>query len=44
MKSKKRILIKSYDNIGEFGTCLRVSIGNMDTMKRFVLALDEIDR
>ena len=27
MKSEKRILIKSYPNVGDFGTCLRVSIG-----------------
>ena len=27
MKSEKKILIKSYPNVGDFGTCLRVSIG-----------------
>ena len=27
MKAEKKILIKSYPNVGEFGTCLRVSIG-----------------
>lgn len=43
MKSEKRILIKSYENVGKFGTCLRVSIGEEKYMKRFMDALLEID-
>ena len=27
MKNEMRILIKEYPNVGEFGNCLRVSIG-----------------
>lgn len=44
MKKQKKILIKSYDNVGEFGTCLRVSIGEKKFMKQFIEALFEIDR
>ena len=43
MKTEKKILIKSYPNVGEFGTCLRVSIGEKKYMDRFVTALLEID-
>lgn len=43
MKSEKRILIKSYPNVGEFGDCLRVSIGEEKYMKQFLNALLEID-
>ncbi|MBR3770341.1 MAG: histidinol-phosphate aminotransferase family protein [Lachnospiraceae bacterium] len=43
MKEEKRILIKSYDNVGEFGTCLRVSIGEIQYMEQFVNALLEIE-
>ena len=32
MKAEKMILIKSYPNVGEFGNCLRVSIGEMKYM------------
>lgn len=44
MKSEKRILIKSYDNVGDFGTCLRVTIGAKEYMQRFIHALIEIDK
>ena len=44
MKAEKKILIKAYPNVGEFGNCLRVSIGEEKYMKQFVEALLEIDR
>ena len=44
MKSEKKILIKSYPNVGEFGTCLRVSIGEKEYMEQFCNALFEIDQ
>ncbi|MBR4531226.1 histidinol-phosphate aminotransferase family protein [bacterium] len=44
MKSEKKILIKTYPNVGEFGDCLRVSIGEQKYMKMFTDALAEIDR
>ena len=44
MKSEKRILIKSYPNVGEFGTCLRVSIGEKKYMQQFMSALIEMDK
>ena len=44
MKSEKRILIKAYPNVGEFGNCLRVSIGEKVYMEQFVNALLEIDK
>ena len=44
MKAEKKILIKSYPDVGEFGTCLRVSIGEKKCMERFVDALFEIDK
>lgn len=44
MKSEKRILIKSYPNVGSFGTCLRVSIGERCFMERFMEALLELDK
>lgn len=44
MKAEKKILIKTYPNVGEFGDCLRVSIGEMKYMKHFVEALIEIDK
>jgi len=43
MKTEKRILIKTYPNVGEFGNCLRVSIGEKKYMQQFVEALLEID-
>lgn len=44
MKSEKKILIKSYPNVGEFGTCLRVSIGEKVYMQQFCEALFELDK
>lgn len=44
MKNEKRILIKSYPNVGSFGNCLRVSIGEKRYMKEFMTALLEIDK
>lgn len=44
MKEEKGILIKSYPNVGDFGTCLRVSIGEKQYMDRFLEALFEIDK
>lgn len=43
MKAEKKILIKTYPNVGEFGDCLRVSIGEQKYMKVFTDALAEID-
>ncbi len=44
MKAEKKILIKSYPNVGEFGTCLRVSIGEKKYMEYFMEALLQIDK
>lgn len=44
MKAEKKILIKSYPNVGAFGTCLRVSIGGKEFMEQFMSALLELDR
>lgn len=44
MKSDNGILIKSYDNVGDFGTCLRVTIGEKKYMQQFVNALIELDK
>ena len=44
MKNEKKILIKSYPNVGSFGTCLRVSIGERSFMERFMEALLELDK
>ncbi len=44
MKEEKKILIKSYENVGRFGTCLRVSIGEKKYMEQFLKALFELDR
>ncbi|MBQ9657924.1 MAG: histidinol-phosphate aminotransferase family protein [Clostridia bacterium] len=43
MKEKYKILIKSYSNVGHFGNCLRVSIGEEKFMKVFIKALLEIE-
>ena len=43
MKDEKKILIKSYPNVGKFGTCLRVSIGEKQYMQQFLDALMELD-
>lgn len=44
MKEEKRILIKSYPNVGCFGTCLRVTIGAKPYMEQFMSALLELDK
>lgn len=44
MKEEKKILIKSYSNVGEFGTCLRVSIGEKQFMEKFMEALIDLDK
>lgn len=44
MKSEKNILIKTYPGVGEFGDCLRVSIGEKQYMERFTQALEELDK
>lgn len=44
MKAEKKILIKEYPNVGEFGNCLRVSIGEKQYMEKFMNALLEIDK
>lgn len=44
MKSEKKILVKTYANVGEFGDCLRVSIGEAKFMKQFMEALLELDQ
>ncbi len=44
MKEEKKILVKSYPNVGRFGTCLRVTIGAKPYMEQFVSALLELDK
>ena len=44
MKSQRKILIKEYTDVGEFGNCLRVSIGEKQYMEMFVDALLELDK
>lgn len=44
MKEEKKILIKSYPDVGSFGNCLRVSIGEQKYMEQFTTALSEIDK
>lgn len=44
MKAEKKILIKVYPNVGSFGNCLRVTIGEREYMERFTAALTELDR
>ena len=44
MKTEKKILIKIYPNVGNFGNCLRVSIGEKKYMEQFTAALKELDR
>lgn len=44
MKAEKKILIKTYPNVGEFGNCLRVSIGERKYMEKFINALLELDK
>ncbi len=44
MKGEKKILIKEYPDVGELGTCLRVSIGEKVYMEQFTAALLDIDK
>lgn len=44
MKDTYKILIKSYDGVGRFGKCLRVSIGEKKYMESFTSALLKLDR
>lgn len=44
MREEKKILIKTYPNVGEFGNCLRVSIGEKKYMEQFTTALEELDK
>jgi histidinol-phosphate aminotransferase len=44
MKAEKKILIKTYPGVGNFGDCLRVSIGEQQYMERFTEALSDLDR
>ena len=44
MKQEKKILIKTYPNVGEFGDCLRVTIGEKRFMEMFISALVELDK
>lgn len=43
MKAEKKILIKTYSNVGNYGDCLRVSIGERKYMEQFTEALKELD-
>ena len=44
MKNERKILIKVYPNVGEFGNCLRVTIGEKKYMEQFINALLELDK
>lgn len=44
MRKKYGILIKSYDGIGRFGKCLRVTTAEKKYMEKFVTALLEIEK
>lgn len=44
MKDEKKILIKTYPDVGRFGDCLRVTIGEKKYMKIFISALLELDK
>lgn len=43
MKEEKKILVKTYNGIGNMGNCLRVTIAEKKFMKKFVKALIELD-
>lgn len=43
LKKKKGILVKTYDGIGSFGECLRVTTGETYVMKKFIDALVDVD-
>lgn len=44
MKEEKQILIKSYNNVGKYGDCLRVTTGEKKYMEQFLEALLELDQ
>ncbi len=44
MKEEKKILIKTYENVGELGDCLRVTIGEKKYMEAFLYALFDLDK
>lgn len=44
MEEEKKILIKSYNGIGKFGKCLRVTTAEKKYMQQFMEALLELDR
>ena len=44
MKSEKHILIKTYSSVGEFGDCLRVTIGERKYMEILISSLLELDK
>ena len=44
MKNEEKILIKTYNGIGALGTCLRVTTGGINPMKRFTQALFKLDK
>ncbi len=44
MKSEKKILIKAYSAVGDFGDCLRITIGEKQYMKVFAEALFQLDQ
>ena len=44
MYEKKGILVNSYNNLGEYGKCLRVSTGEKEYMQRFISALVDLDK
>lgn len=44
MQDEKKILIKTYDGVGELGKCLRVTTAEEEFMRVFLDALLELDR
>ena len=44
MKKERKILIKSYHDMGIFDNCIRVSIGDKKCMEKFMDALIEFDQ
>ena len=41
---EKKILIKAYSAVGDFGDCLRITIGEKQYMKVFAEALFQLDQ
>ena len=44
MKEEEKILIKTYDGIGKYGKCLRVTTGDKEVMIKFIHALEKLDK